>query len=257
MTGLTLPSDGQPNDDFVTIPDVPIVPDSSRVTPQQVATGVTRGTQTIVGSDSSQVTFGVVPSTTRLGLAQYDKTNKLVSELGQQADGSNSLKFFDSSGIGIAQFGTFPDGTTGLKVAKSGVEVSAATNDQLIFNSNQDVFKIVKTGTASITPPSSWGGGNAQTVTIVHSLSSSPAFLVYVNNPVGIPGTVYAGQLSSVPSVIWGPSASGGVGFYLSSARVDGTNLYIDLVNLLSSTQTGVNAYTWNYKYYILQETAT
>jgi len=79
-----------------------------------------------------------------------DSNGNVVARFGEQADGTINAKFFDTSAVGVAQFGRFADGSTALKVAKSGIEVSTATNDQLIFNSSQDVFKIVAAGTISV-----------------------------------------------------------------------------------------------------------
>lgn len=172
--------------DFATIPDVSLDAIASRVAPRQVTSGVSRSTQTIMGSDTSRIDLGVVANSTELAIAQYDNTGTKVSQFGQQADGSSGLKFFDANGIGLAQFGTYADGTTALKVAEAGVEVGTATDSQLVFNSNQDFFKIVKTDTILIP-----GTGNqspfatgATGLTVVHNLGYIPAFSAYVFVPV-------------------------------------------------------------------------
>jgi hypothetical protein len=135
---------------YTTIPDQSMDGLADRVSPRQVASGVTRGTQTYPGTDGSRLTMGAVDNTTQIAEAQYSKTGQKVSQLGQQADGSAGLKFFDANGIGTALFGTYPDGSTAIKVAKSGIEVGSATNDQLVFNSSQNVFKIIDKKTSSI-----------------------------------------------------------------------------------------------------------
>lgn len=66
MSGeIGIAADAQLSDDFATIPDVPILPDSNRVNPNQVASGITRGAQTVLGADGkpqvlsgNQRTFG-------------------------------------------------------------------------------------------------------------------------------------------------------------------------------------------------------
>lgn len=140
-----------------------------------------------------------------------------------------------------------------FKVSESGQDVTTATNDDLIFNSSQNVFKIVEANTQTLIPPTaSWAAGNTATVTVPHGLGYEPVFLVYVDWPTSVsfsdPG------LSQTPSFAFtGTDAQRPI---IASARVDSTNLYLELTN-----QTGLTAnlgeLTWTYKYYILQETAT
>lgn len=254
MSDLGLAEDAQPVDTFATIADVPIAPATDRVSPNQVATGVTRGTQTIVGSDSSSITTGVVPNTTRLGVGQYDNTGKLVSELGQQADGSNGLKFFDANGVGIAQFGKFANGSTGLKVAKANVEVGTATNDQLIFNSAQNVLKVI--ATKSLTVPS---------LTMLNNTSGSNGTPIdlsaYPTNAIILPIAIQAGQ----PSFIWQgvQVLSGAIGFSGSvvasyTASFTGGGVYQlsrGIANNASGSSYADGAYTVTI--YVLQETVS
>lgn len=145
----------------------------------------------------------------------------------------------------------------GFFVADDGVDVTTNSDpSQLIFNSSQDMFKIVQTGTTTKSPPSSWSNGNVQTITISHGLGFKPAFLVYVTNPdlSGV-GYINSNNLTNLPSTIY--VTSGGSSIIISTADVDTSNLYIHLLNLSGGTASGLDAYTWTYKYYILQETAS
>lgn len=65
MSDLNLLSDAQPTDDFATIADVPIQAGSSRITPQNIASGLNRGDKLNTGVDGypqvlqgNQKTFG-------------------------------------------------------------------------------------------------------------------------------------------------------------------------------------------------------
>ncbi len=82
--------------DFATIQDVSIDAVTSRVSPRQVTTGVTRGTQTYMNVDGSYMTLGLIPNTTGFGIT---KLPIMLSKL-------------------------LPDGTYGTVIAKVGVDVT-------------------------------------------------------------------------------------------------------------------------------------
>lgn len=63
-----------------------------------------------------------------------------------------------------------------MKVAKDGYDATTATNDQLVFNSEQNVFKIVSKGTATI---GAVGASAIGSTTITHGLGYIPAVLAY------------------------------------------------------------------------------
>lgn len=153
----------------------------------------------------------------------------------------------------------FGDGKDyGIKVAQEGYDVRTATDDELVMSSGFNLFKIVQSGTTSITPPSPWspGGAGKRRVTIAHNLGYKPANLVYVDNPVVVGVSDSGDGLGLLPNPLFL------IGSYYtviqSHAHVDTTNLYIDLIflNQAGTNITGANAYTWNYRYYLLQETA-
>lgn len=253
---LSGPADGKISDDFATIPDVPINAQSQRLTPQQMSTGTTRGTQTVAGNDGSKVTFGVIPDSpkSQLGVGQYDKIGNVVSRLGQQEDTSTGLKFFDENGVGVAQFGTFVDGPFALKVAQPGIEVGSALPTQLIFNSAQNIFKIVKT----------------DVVTLPQMAVASPISSAAV--------TVDTGIISSTPLVVLGFILGAGSVGYTSlpfireqSSPLDGDGGITYIVKIGSFLSVAgtvvVNVFGTSYdgggvrgpfsvRYYVLQETA-
>jgi len=155
------------------------------------------------------------------------------------------------------QQGGFSNGDVGVKLSQTGVDVGQATDDQLIFSTDFNLFKIAQSGTVSYTPPSSLAGATPQLVaTIPHNLGVSPAFMVYVTNP-NLSGVGYTSPgLTNLPSTVY-ITNSGSI-ILVSTADVDTTNLYIRFTYLAggAGSITGLEAFTWNYKYYILRETA-
>lgn len=91
------------------------------VQPNQVNSGVGRGTQRFVNSDGSYVTIGQIPGTTNeFGIAFFDRSNNMISK----NNGSTQYVYDITTGKNIIQMGKLPDGTYGLVVAKVGYNVS-------------------------------------------------------------------------------------------------------------------------------------
>jgi hypothetical protein len=169
-------------------------------------------------------------------------------------DNFSTKIYYDNTNARIVE-GLLPDGNYGMWVSQPGQDATnanAATNNTLIFNSNQDIFNIVSSGSISLSPPASWASGQVITATIYHGLGIVPAFQTYVQNP-SITGSYTGAQgITNLPSIFF---VTGSAAIY-TQARSDTNNLYIDLVNVGSSTDTGLNVYTWSYTYYILQQSA-
>ena len=236
---------------------------------------------TYFGNDGSQIEVGNFVDNNTNGVRIYNNNGQLISQYGQQSDGTTNyeflntsgniisrfgqqtdgtvnLKFFDSSGVGLAQFGNFPDGSTALKVAKAGIEVSTAPDAQLIFNSNQDVFKIVKTGTLFLphcsytqTGTNQWlSGFNSSQV--AHNLGFTPII-------IAVTATSY-GQYFPIPYTSGGVGSFNNVSWESVSVSTDGTNVYAQVdATGFSGTLAGTFTFSSNdytIKYYLLQETA-
>lgn len=77
----------------------------------------------------------------------------------------------------------------GLRTSEAGVDVYSATNDQLTFNSNYNLPKIVASGTASVTAAT---GTSVVTAVDISSLnlSSAPMILAMAKSPSS-PNTFY------------------------------------------------------------------
>lgn len=143
-----------------------------------------------------------------------------------------------------------------MKISKEGFDATTASDDELVFNSNQNVFKIVKSGTTTLTVPSTFSSGSVLTATIPHELTSKPAFIAWVDIPVGDGSSLIQGKLVTLPAMIipaTGPVA-GSVRLYIT-ADVDATNLYLRVANTTGLGLSGVDG-DYIFKYYILQETA-
>lgn len=177
-----------------------------------------------------------------------------VVKYGVQSDNKFALKFLDpATGVGIARFGQFADGTTALKVAKPTFEVDTTADANLIFNSNQNMFKIVATGTTTVTTPASLTNKQVVTSTIPHGLGYAPAFQAYVTVPNYGVAYVAANQLTSVPFTFFSYNITPLLYVYASS---DASNLYLNVANLYDAALAGLGG-VWTFRYYILAETAT
>lgn len=140
-----------------------------------------------------------------------------------------------------------------IKLSQSGFDVETATDSQLVFSSEFNLFKIVMKGTYSDSNSysvSNPGVGNYDSdsftiATIPHNLGYRPGFIVYATGGTGdvlLPSSILIGGGSS--NAAW----------HSKYAYVDDTNLYINLTIMTtggSSSSTG----TVVYKYYLLRET--
>lgn len=153
--------------------------------------------------------------------------------------------FKDDSGVQRVLLGKGANGFYGLKVSKSGFDVYDATDAQLVFNSDQNNFKIVSSFTTSIT-----GSATSNTVTtIAHGLGYTPAILAFLN--AGL-----AGGAVRTPLPTWTTLNRDDVNHVVNfrtwiNAEVDGTNVYLDFFN---STASPIGPLTVTI--YLLQETA-
>lgn len=177
----------------------------------------------VTDSTGKEVMSNTVPRGTVVG----DGTNNRVL-LGFQKDG----------------FGTGLD--YGLKVSKAGFDVATATAAQLIFNSSQDVFKIVSSGTASIVISST--GEHSYEVQVAHGLAYIPLAIAFVLDPTQ---STYNAMPYNITTIASSPFSF--VASILSAALfVNSTYLSFTIETTSSQDPRG----TWTFKYYILQETA-
>lgn len=152
------------------------------------------GNLTVSDSNGIVLEIGMQPDQTYNVTFFNSATGVPVAKFGEQTDDTYSLKFFDVKGIGLAQFGQFPGGEVALKVAEANVEVSTATDDELIFDSGRDIFSIAEivTGTSNVSFPSHSSGASTYidgqdsngsgTLTMNHGLGYIPAIQAFILN---------------------------------------------------------------------------
>jgi len=147
------------------------------------------------------------------------------------------------------QAGGFNGLDYGLKVAKPGVDVIHATDDQLVFSSAFNVFKIVKTMTLTLTKAAA--SADTGLVSAPHDLGYVPTFAAFASYD----GTLYQPMPISTPEI-----SGAGVGLTVLSAfaQADSTNVYAEL---LAPNTGSVHSFyggvmNIDVKFYLMRETA-
>lgn len=158
-----------------------------------------------------------------------------------------ALQSYDSSGNKNMFFGYLPSVSATrpvLRIAKTGYDATTASTDNLIFNSEQNVFKIVSSGTVTVSKAASNTRGS---VTLKHGLSYTPLVISFLYD-----GSIY------IPVPYLSIILSGtGVGTVYSN-----NYLFTTITDLSFNVETPTSspgyalAYDTIFKYYILQETA-
>lgn len=176
--------------------------------------------------------------------------------------GANSFGFETLDASNVRTFaGNHPTYGQGFFVSKAGSDASSATGNDLIFNSSQDIFKIVSSGTVTVSGSYSHGTGSQNTIintqTITHSLGFAPVMLVFVYNPnIGIYEPASSGSLATDDVGISFSST-----YNLAFVRVFGVDSSTATFSIrykayLSAGSTS-GSISETYKYFLLQETAT
>lgn len=151
--------------------------------------------------------------------------------------------------------GLLSDGSYGLKVSQPGFDVLSAADDELIFNSSQNVFKIVGIitgtfpGTGAASPPV--GGGGAQSTAntqIAHGLGLVPAFIAYGGD---------AGVNFQQPWIQMGTFSTNGMYVHTQQVTADATNITLtSKMACYGPFGSSVSGAGMTVKVYLLQETA-
>ncbi len=194
-----------------------------------------------------------IPSSTARGQQQLGAPNIFTDSPGQRilVQDDNQVNVAALGNIGLSSLGAK---LWGFKVAQPGVDVTTASDNQLIFNSQQDVFKIVVSDVTSVTIPNGYSAGSVYTTTVQHNLGYIPAHLVYFNpgSALGFPNNEY---LTLPWSYLAMDGASdGGVVWVQFTAYTTTTVLVIQATMFTSS---GFFAGVIPFKYYLLQESLT
>lgn len=170
--------------------------------------------------------------------------------------------YYDTSGIPNVILGKRPlSGLRGLYVSRSGIDVTLAADSQLLFNSDQDIFKIVFEGTTTIPTMNLSSQVVWQTITIPHGLNFIPIMDIYAQvNYLTWPNGVSAGS-TTVPAYVPLPYNGNGVGNisydYYIDAAITSTNIYITYYYSAGTTSGPIIFPETPIKYYLLQETSS
>jgi len=126
----------------------------------------------------------------------------------------------------------------GAKVSQAGYDVKTAAKERLVFSSKYDTFKVYVTGNGTLTVAAAVDPftPRAGTVTVAHNLSYTPAYFVFVDNPVW----ATAGKLSPYTF------RSIGATHNVANFACDSTNIYITFYNPDSTA-----SHDYEYRYYI------
>lgn len=147
-----------------------------------------------------------------------------------------------------------------IRLSQSGFNVETATDSQLIFSSEFNLFKIAATGTAQVTVAainqSAVGAyKESDTTTIPHNLGYIPAFLVFYQSDTG-----YSNANTPVIRSAWGSGGNSARGDTIIEPYSDIDNLYVRIasrLNIFSAVSANHPGGTFDVKYYLLQETAS
>ena len=144
---------------------------------------------------------------------------------------------------------------TQAKLSQAGVDVTTGTDQQMIWNTNNDIFKIISKIPMSVTFTSNASGTTSVDVnqTIPHKLNYIPAIQAYIILDTGLGFTVGSPHLPN-PAIPMVTGFSGTFGLlFMAQVTVDATNLYFDVVYIPNKNTAGT--FTCSAMVYILQET--
>lgn len=191
----------------------------------------------IIGRDANNVIRMSIDAANDFAVDFYDENGLLVSRY----DGDGQ-KYFDSSGAVRALFDV-----NGIKVSQAGFDATTAAAGDLVFSSAFNLFKIVQTGTASIN--SIQTGGASMITTITHNLGYTPAHLVFAEFPPSMNGLYGLTGITLCPASF---SFLGASQYEVKTKIVTSANSTTLKISVGDYLSTGV----WNFRYYLMQETA-
>ena len=175
------------------------------------------------------------------GSNSYSQNMNSVSNIEKELQNMRSVQLFkDDTGTARVLLGKDGD-FNGLKVSQPGQDVTTASLEQLIFTSDNNVFKIVETGTSVVTLPSSFTDWQEYSTTTAHNLGYSPLAIAFMD----VSSTILPVPQTTIDS---GGNIQAEFGF-----QVDDTNIKF----YIRADSLSVVAQDYSFKYYLLRETAT
>lgn len=233
---------------FDYVKDVSIAEASfDRVLPRQVSTGSTRGTQTVgyggVKIDGSNNRIDLEANDTRTVLGDISDTNDITG-----------LGIYDGDDVLRLLGGKFPDGSVKIKLSQTGKDVSTATDDELIWSSDFNLFKIVDIITVPLSATLSAGSATLASTSVPHGLAFTPAYAAFISIDPAFAALSSVGTTNGPnPFLVFGTSGTDVYIFGVFEVTVDDTN-----INFAASIGvTGAATYNFSAKVYLLRETIT
>ena len=176
-------------------------------------------------------------------------TNSNASNLNQINDLARTVAarertqiFKDDAGTRRVLLGKGLNDFYGLKVSPAGTDVYDAADDDLIFNSNQNVFKIVLKDTITLTKDAS---DSYNAVAYDHNLGYSPACIAFID---------YGSVDSPLPRSAFNQT-SGILNEYVGFQDVGTVQVVFEVVAPSAGTAYAL-ASSYDITFYLLQETA-
>jgi type II secretory pathway pseudopilin PulG len=175
-----------------------------------------------------------------------------VNELARTLKGRQRTEIFkDDAGTRRVLLGKGANDFYGLKVSPEGTDVYDASDDQLIFNSDQNVFKIVATDTVTVPDPGS-GTSTSSSIEVDTGVAATTplianAYIVSSSSAYALPYIFPSfDAVGSYGGILW---------MYSASTRVSGGTVRFKVQCNNYDVVSGPGVKT--VKYYLLQESAS
>lgn len=179
---------------------------------------------------------------------QVESVIRQVNEWGRALSNEDRTKLYkDNSGKNRIIIGLLPNGDHGMRVSQEGFDVVEAADDELVFNSSQNIPKIVASGTKTLIAATSSSVAADVDISSL-GLENPPLLLCAAVSPASS-ATYLSMPFVQDPSTTSKVVATSWVNF------IPGTDEEIRFQVELGSAAAGY-AGTWTFKYYVLQETA-
>lgn len=165
--------------------------------------------------------------------------------------------FKDDTGTRRVLMGRGPDGFYGLKVSQEGSDVYEAGDDELVFNSDQNVFKIIATGTdtfPSMAVAPAAGDATSGSLTINTGIATTTPLAYFVFGRSSVSDNYYP---FPVQAIVFGAGASGVYGGYIGRHWDSYGTIIAGTWRIVVSGSNFVNvvAQPLYIRWYVLQET--
>lgn len=191
------------------------------------------------------------------GLNLTDNQGRPVLDIVKDSKGRARMAVTDDTNTKRLYAGRFPNGAVAIKLSQPGFDVETATDNQLIWSSDFNLFKIVASGTGVAPAVTTTADGTNtysgfNTNSYPHNLGYTPLIMAFV----AVSGTQY----SLMPySEVTSANDPGG-GIISEIFRITASSTNVEIFHYVVSHSSGIGAGTYsaaNVKYYLLRETAT